>query len=342
MDEKYKYIDFEIEDFLNDEFFIQWVKNPGEETNHFWLKWIENNPERRPILQKSKEIIAMIDYKERYVLSDQAYMDLYEDIVEKSHQQRADGSHFQWSGWHKTAAILFLVFSTVYGIDVLNKRNQVESKNQHVTTWLTVDNPAGQKYKFQLPDGTRVHLNAASSIEYPQSFDGEKRTVRMKGEAFFDVKTDPNRPFIIEIDNSQVTVLGTSFNLKNEEDFELALVEGKVEVADSTGGIITVLPNEMLIKRKNGEVSKGAYDPLEVFGWREQYLIFKDDSYPEVIEKLEEWFGVTIESTLKVDKDWSYSGQYHNKPLNQVLEGISISSDFQYKINNKSITISNP
>ena len=132
MDEKIKYIDFEIEDFLNDEFFIQWVKNPGEETNHFWLKWIENNPDRRPILQKAREIIAMIDYKERYVLSDQVYMDLYENIVEKSHQTRPDGRYFQWSGWHKAAAILFLVFSTVYGIDVLNKRNKEESENQQV------------------------------------------------------------------------------------------------------------------------------------------------------------------------------------------------------------------
>ena len=342
MDEKYKYIDFEIEDFLNDEFFIQWVKNPGEETNHFWLKWIENNPERRPILQKSKEIIAMIDYKERYVLSDQAYMDLYENIVEKSHQTRADGRHFQWSGWHKAAAILFLVFSTVYGIDVLNKRNQEEADYPHVTTWLTIDNPAGQKYKFQLPDGTRVHLNASSSIEYPQSFDGEKRTIRMKGEAFFDVMPDPNRPFIIQIDNSQVKVLGTSFNLKNGEDFELALVEGKVEVADSVGGVITLLPNEMLIKRKNGEVTKTEFDPIEILGWKDQHLVFVDNTYPEVIEKLETWFGVTIESSLKVDKDWSYSGKYHNKSLNQVLDGISISSDFQYKIDNKTVSISNP
>ena len=67
----------------------------------------------------------------------------------------------------------------------------------------------------------------------------------MQGEAFFDVTKDPNRPFVIQIDNNQVTVLGTSFNLKNGEDFELALVEGKVEVADSTGGVITLLPNEI-------------------------------------------------------------------------------------------------
>ncbi len=342
MDEKIKYIDFEIEDFLNDEFFIQWVKNPGEETNHFWLKWIENHPARRPVLQKAREIIAMVDYKERFVLSDQAYMDLYEDIVEKSHQIRADGKKFLWSGWHKTAAILFLVFSTIYGIDFLNKGKSEEQEVQQVIPWITVDNPAGQKYRFKLPDGTLVHLNAASKIEYPQVFDSSQRTVRMIGEAYFDVTKDSRRPFVVEIDNSQVKVLGTSFNLKNGDDFELALVEGKVEVADSIGGVITLLPNEMLVKRKNGEVSKTGFDPLEILGWKDQHLIFKDNTYPEVIEKLETWFGVTIHSTLKVEKGWSYSGRYHNKSLDHVLEGISISSDFKYSIDNKSVTISNP
>ncbi|UZD22857.1 FecR domain-containing protein [Algoriphagus halophytocola] len=342
MDEKLKYRDFELEDFLNDEFFIQWVKNPGEETNHFWLKWIENNPDKRPLVQQAKEIITMVDYKERYVLSDQAYMDLYEDIVEKSHQRKSDGKQFQWSGWHKTAAILLLVFSTVYGIDLLNKRNQPETEIAKTISWLTVDNPAGQKYRFQLPDGTLVHLNASSKIEYPETFDENHRTIRMQGEAYFDVKKDASRPFIIEDEQNQIKVLGTSFNLKNTGDFELALVEGKVEVADASGDVITLMPNEMLIKEKNGKVSKTGFNPLEVLGWRDQYLIFKDDSFDEVIAKLENWFGVDIQTDLKVDSNWSYSGVYHNKPVNYVLDGISISSEFTYTINKNTVTISNP
>lgn len=342
MDTKMKYRDFEIIDFLNDEFFIQWVKNPGEETDHFWLKWIHTNPDRRHILQKAREIITMIDYDSRYSLSDQAYMDMYENIVEKSHQERQEGKHFQWSGWHKTAAILFLVFSTVAGINFLENKKSEESQVEVVVPMLSVVNPAGQKYKFKLSDGTVVHLNSESSIEYPETFSGDSRTVRMTGEAFFDVKTDVERPFIILTDNNQVKVLGTSFNLKNGEDFELALVEGKVEVEDPVGNVISLLPNELLVKSKNGEVSKTTFDPVEVFGWRDQYLIFKDNTYAEVISKLESWFGVTIKSDLKVSKDWSYSGRYHNKSLNNVLDGISISSEFKYSIENKTVTISNP
>lgn len=342
MDEKLKYRDFEIEDFLNDEFFIQWVNNPGEETDHFWLKWVERNPDRKSLVLRAKEIIEMVDYKQRYQLSDQAYMDLYEDIVEKSHQRKPGGRHFHWSGWHKTAAILLLVFSTVYGIDILRKKNQDGEEVQKVIPWLTVDNPAGQKYKFHLPDGTLVHLNASSKIEYPETFDGDHRTVKMHGEAYFDVKKDASRPFIIQDEQNQIKVLGTSFNLKNTDNFELALVEGKVEVEDAKGGIITLLPNEMLIKEKNGKVSKTGFDPKEVLGWRDQYLIFKDNTFEEVVEMLEVWFGVEIKNELKVVPNWSYSGVYHNKPVNYVLDGISISSEFTYSIEKNTVTISNP
>lgn len=342
MDEKMKYTDFEVVDFLNDEFFIQWVKNPGEETDHFWLKWIESNLERRQTIQKAREIVAMVDYKTRYELSDQTYMDLYESIVEKSHQRRADGKHFQWSGWHKVAAILFLAFSTVYSINFFGSEKEAPVESTAKNALLSVQNPAGQKYKFKLPDGTIVHLNAESSIEYPENFGEGQRNVHMKGEAYFDVTQDADRPFIIHTERNQVKVLGTSFNLKEGESFELALVEGKVEVEDPAGEVITILPNQMLIKDKNGAISMNAFDPLVVFGWKDQNLVFKDNTYPEVISKLESWYGVTIKSTLTVDSNWSYSGRYHNKPLNQVLDGMGISSDFEYQIVDKTVTISNP
>ncbi|MEB2775342.1 FecR family protein [Algoriphagus sp. D3-2-R+10] len=339
---KMRYRDFDIIDFLNDEFFIQWVKNPGEETNHFWMKWIENNPDRKHIVQKAREIIILVDYQTKYELSDQAYMDLYENIVEKSNREGSDRNFFHWGVWHKVAAILFLAFSTAYSINYFIGLDNKEVQTQQVTKWLSVYNPAGQKYRFKLDDGTIVHLNSESSVEYPETFDSSRRVIRMKGEAFFNVAKDKDRPFIIETEDNQVKVIGTSFNLKNREKFELALEEGKVEVEGETGEVISLLPNEMLIKTKDGDVSMTTFDPMEVFGWKEQYLIFKDDSFEEVVDKIEAWFGVQIISKITVESDWSYSGKYHDKPLSQVLDGISISSEFDYKIESKTVTILNP
>ena len=339
--EKMKYVDFDIEDFVTDEFFIQWVKNPSEETNHFWLKWIAGNPEKKHTIQKAREIISLVDYEKRFELSDQAYMDLFEDIVEKSHQALPKKNIFQWRGWHKSAAILFLAFSSIYTLYFFNSVNEEIEQTEHAITWVTFDNPAGQKYKFKLPDGTIVHLNSESSIEYPEKFDSVSRVVRMKGEAFFDVSRDTLRPFIIETKTHDVRVLGTSFNLKNGENFELALVEGKVQVEGVAGDTITLFPNEMLIKDNQGRVTKTSFDPLEVLGWKDQYLVFNDNSFEQVVNKLESWFGVKIVSELTLESNWSYSGRYHNKSLNHVLDGISISSEFKYVIDHKTVTISN-
>jgi hypothetical protein len=95
-----KYKDFDIEDFLNDEFFIQWVKHPGDETDHFWLKWIAKNPDKMLVIQKAREIILFVDYKNREELPDQVYMDLYENIVSKSRQVDSEGWKFCWKGWN--------------------------------------------------------------------------------------------------------------------------------------------------------------------------------------------------------------------------------------------------
>ena len=207
----------------------------------------------------------------------------------------------------------------------------------------TLSTPRGGLYTLTLPDGTRAWLNAASAITYPTAFNGRDRSVKISGEVYLEVAKNAAQPFKVSLpDGQQIEVLGTSFNLKNTGNFELALVEGSVEVADTKGEVIKVLPNEMLIKEKNGKVSKTGFDPLEVLGWKDQYLIFKDDSFEEVIAKLESWFGVDIKSELVVDANWSYSGVYHNKPINYVLDGISISSEFIYTINNNTVTISNP
>src|SRR5690606_6681883 len=147
---------------------------------------------------KAREIISMVDYKKRYELTDQAYMDLFEDIVEKSHQQPPHKSTFLWRGWHKSAAILFLVFSSIYTIVFFSGVNDEKEEKQREANWITFNNPAGQKYKFKLPDGTIVHLNSESSIEYPERFDSDSRVVRMTGEAYFEVAKDTLRPFIID------------------------------------------------------------------------------------------------------------------------------------------------
>ncbi|GGF25138.1 FecR family protein [Echinicola rosea] len=337
-----KYSQYDIEDFLNDEFFIRWVKRPSDETDHFWLKWIAEHPEKTQIIQKAKEIILFVDYKENHSLSDKAYTDLYENIIAESRPKDfRSGNDFEWKGWHKVAAILFVMFSSVYCFKYYLEGDGHISNSEEVM--VVKCNPAGQKSSFRLPDGTVVHLNASSKLSYPETFTGDVRRVTVEGEAYFEVKKDSVRPFVVDLGEEEVRVTGTSFNLCSYKGFlSVALIEGGVTYVSQEGDMEQLKPNEMLTKVPHGTMTKGQFDPLEICGWKDKYLIFKDAPFDKVIMKLERWYGVKISSKHSMPADWSYSGAYHDKSLEYVLEGIGIASEFAYAMEGKNITIYNP
>ncbi|GGZ37331.1 anti-sigma factor [Echinicola pacifica] len=337
-----KYDEFDIEDFLNDEFFIQWVKHPGDETDHFWIKWVAEHPEKIQLIQKARQIILFVDYKDKSFLSDKAYTDLYENIVQKSEEpESGKGTRFHWSSWHKVAAILLVVFSSFYCIRYFVTSEQHPSSPSPGI--IVKCNPAGQKSSFKLPDGTVVILNASSKLEYPEDFSSETRELSLSGEAFFCVKEDKSRPFIIHTDQDEVRVLGTTFNVSNHQNqLAIALVEGSLALKEASGKETTIRPKELLVKDAYGQLRSSIYDPVEVLGWKDKTLVFKDDSFLQLVDKLERWYGVKISAEMELDSLWSYSGIYQDKSLEYVLDGISIASEFTYKIDQKNITITNP
>ncbi|AWW33324.1 Fe2+-dicitrate sensor protein [Echinicola strongylocentroti] len=337
-----KYSQFDIEDFLNDEFFIRWVKKPSDETDHFWLKWIAEHPDKIHLIQKAREVILFVDYKDSYCLSDKTYTDLYESIISETPPKSSKPTlHIRWRGWHKVAAILLVTFSSVYCFKFYLEDREATSLSQDEV--VVKYNPAGQKSSFRLPDGTVVYLNAKSKLSYPVTFSGDVRKVTMEGEAYFEVKKDNARPFVVDLGEEKVRVTGTSFNLCSFKGFlSVALVEGGVTYVSQKGDMEQLQPNEMLTKVPHGAVSKRQFDPLEICGWKDNYLIFKDDPFDKVVMKLERWYGVKISSKLTLNADWSYSGTYHDKSLEYVLEGIGIASEFAYAIEGKNVTIYNP
>lgn len=333
-----KYKDFDIEDFLMDEFFIKWVKKPNEETNHFWLKWIQSNPEKKDALLVAKEIIESMDYHDRVNLLDEEYTEIYEGIQSRfKHQSKAGDKSNYWLLFRRLVAVLFIVscISLGYFVNVQIKENKIAALQEIVTKETT----NGMKSQFVLSDGTKVYLNSDSKLIFPKGFQGTERRVKLSGEAFFEVKQDKDSPFIVEVGENEIKVLGTSFNAHYRDVFTVALVTGKVEVGDLLGNKIFLSPNEMLIKEKEGKFTKTIFDPLSLLGWKDNYLVFNDDKFDEVLEKLRRWYGVEFSVVGDVRKDWSYSGKYHKETLQNVLEGISITSNFSYEITGKKIKI---
>lgn len=238
-------------------------------------------------------------------------------------------------------ALIIISLATIYYfVDVRGALQDTE------ITMLERELPKGQKMKIFLPDGSIVWLNAASTLRYPERFNGNQRNVYLEGEAFFEIEEDPEKPFIVQTSLLEVTALGTSFNVRNydfEEEVQVALNTGKVLVRK--GGKnkeqLMLVPGQGAFYNKTAEViEKQRIDPEKVFLWKDGIICFKDASFSEVIDRLSRWYGVEFEIQNYEGQQWSYTGNFEeNEYLSNVLKSISFTKGFEYEIDQNKVCI---
>lgn len=343
---KMKYKDYDIIDFLLDEFFIQWVKNPDKNTRHFWEKWMQQHPEKRETVLAAASIIRSVKYANSPELSDEMYVESFETIIKAGkpvpEQKPRNNSWLTIHPLKNIAAILIFVFCgwMVHIHMIMGIQPITLEKPEVITVLRTV--PPGKRSIITLADSSRVFLNSESEMEYPKSFSQGDRWVRLKGEAFFEVKKNGSS-FSVFAKNTEIKVLGTSFNVKEaDKDLSIALVSGKVQVNDQKGNQVRLNPSEMLAIKEDGKFSKTGFDSLEVTGWKDKVLVFRSASFREVKNKIENWYGVELKLEGAVSPNWKYSGIYEDENLENVLRGIFITSGMQFNIENKKVTLFNP
>ncbi|WP_162340724.1 FecR family protein [Cyclobacterium salsum] len=339
-----KYTEYDTIDFLSDEFFIQWVKNPDKNTRHFWEKWVQQHPEKRDMVLEAASIIRSVRYANSPELSDEMYVDVFETIVKAGNQscRKESKSWFTFYPLKNIAAIFLFGFCgwMVHFHMIVGVQPVIPAETEEITVLRTV--PPGKRSIITLADSSRVFLNSGSEMEYPKAFSQGDRWVRLKGEAFFEVKKN-GFSFSVFAKNTEIKVLGTSFNVKEEnEDLSIALVSGKVQVNDQKGNQVRLNPAEMLAIKEDGKFSKTSFDSLEVTGWKDRILVFRSASFREVKRKIENWYGVEVSSNGKVSREWKYSGIYKEETLENVLRGIFITSGMQYHIENRKVTLYDP
>jgi ferric-dicitrate binding protein FerR (iron transport regulator) len=182
-----------------------------------------------------------------------------------------------------------------------------------------------------LPDGSEVWLNRNSRLTYQDNFNEENRLLKLEGEAFFDVRKDPQKPFVIQTGKAKVEVLGTSFNVEayaGSAETEIFVVTGLVSfsgLSDSKG--ITVKPGEAgVLKNKNlSLISQGKQ--LNALAWKEKRLIFKKTALSDVVKALEEYFNVDIEVKNKNALRCRFTGSFDKPSLSEIIEALGVSLD---------------
>lgn len=184
------------------------------------------------------------------------------------------------------------------------------TRKSATSAYTTVTTAIGQKKTIQLADGSRLMLNAGSTVRIPENMDEERRLDIVDGEVFFDVKGNPDVPFIVESGPLTTTVLGTSFNVsayKSLNKMSVAVTDGKVSVVRENSKADVLVKNEALTyDRKKGTVAVEALD-TSLLGWQQGTLVLNDVSFEDMVVLMQKNYGITLTTTVQRIQETRYT-----------------------------------
>lgn len=267
--------------------------------------------------------------------------------IQEYQESHFQAKRFSLSGivkvYQKFAAFLLI---PLIGLGIFYWVNQNhKSAGQFVETIA----PRGQKSQIVLSDGTKIWLNSDTRIKYPGSFSSDERDVYLEGEAFFEVTKNTHRPFIVHTSGLNVKVLGTKFNVKaysDEDQVETSLFEGNINLLmtnpwTKATAVKGVKPGQSLIYSKtNRELEYNRFPQEEIYGWKKNRLIFKDDTFSNLVKKVERWYDVQIVYDEKLFKDRRLTVELNDgERLEQLMKIISLALSVDYQFENGEIIL---
>lgn len=221
----------------------------------------------------------------------------------------------------------------------------------------------GEKSTFMMEDGTRVTLNADSKLEYAANFPQESREVYLTGEAFFDVHSDAQKPFIIHTNKMDIKVLGTAFNVKsypNETSTEATLLKGAIEVtvADNPSEKIILKPSQKLVVNNYDSTKKRSVALKDVVpalttmtyfqqkdtvimetSWLQNKLVFQDEDFETLARRMERWYNISIRFNKTGMKQLRFTGILEGETVAEAFSALHLTEDFKYRIEDSTIVI---
>ncbi|MCL6273757.1 FecR domain-containing protein [Muricauda sp. 2012CJ35-5] len=339
-----EYQEYELEDFLADPEFRDWVLKPDTTSHFFWKKWLAANPSKKNMVLTAKEIILSLEFHAQDDIELIYREELLQSVLGDQSINLKRRKANRRSAWLNAAASILLLLSFAvgnhYGTSTNLKYTSVPVKQ------LVKENLKGQKSRIKLPDGSTVYLNYNSRISYASKFKN-KREIYLEGEAFFEVAKDSTRPFLVNSSGLVTRALGTAFNVKAEKGkkVEVGLVEGKISVGPSFGEkqaeIIDDTGGKATYDATKGEIEISAYDDMDFYKWTKRVLVFKAASFDEIVETLENWYDVEIK-VHNLNRRITYTGEFPSESLESVLERIAFVEQFSFEIdedNERAITV---
>ncbi|HPZ86565.1 MAG TPA: FecR family protein [Flavihumibacter sp.] len=273
----------------------------------------------------------------------------------------------------RTALVLTLLGVTLAGIWWLAQpsvRNHQLADHTQPAVQSEISTRDGSRSKVLLPDGSQVWLNSGSKITYGKDFNTTLREVHLTGEAFFDVVKDTAHPFVIHARNIDIRVVGTAFNVRSypeDKTVETSLIRGIIEVNvhNRPKEKFILKPSEKLVvaaddslrlpTRQQGQpkmlvdgepklvLGNIHYQPVDSLvvetSWLENKLSFMDESFRDLANRMERWYGVKIKFDNQRLEKIRFTGTFEHETLQQALRALTITASFNYRISENEVTI---
>jgi transmembrane sensor len=287
-----------------------------------------------------EEVAQLIDWYHSFSENEVHYpgdkKDVYNRIKKRlQNQLKSEETKVVIFPWQKVAAALIILI----GAGFLLLRNNDSSSNAMVT----ITNPAGQIKQLQLPDGSRLWLNAKTELRYKKTFASD-REIELEGEAYFEVALHPEHPFVVKTGNLQTKVLGTRFTIKNYNEENLAtiaLISGSIQVAHKSEKPTLLKPTTQLsLNKSQQKLSVSTIDTSFVLAWTHGKLKFEGESLGSITNSLGRWYGVKFVFTDSLQKNCRYYMGFDNKSsLEKTIAAMAELTRMQYEIDNSIITV---
>ncbi|WP_439481266.1 FecR family protein [Cyclobacterium plantarum] len=357
--------DYTVEDFVLDAEFQKWVLYPDTATKIYWEAYVAENPGKHKDMVQARKLVLNMSRKGRkvgqerieytWMAIDQALDKIQVGVKDKKvipldssgtlrRFEKGTGRDYNRSmQFYRLVGILVLAFSLSFMVNLFLPQPLPQLVELPVIYEEHIASP-GVKSNLTLQDGSKVILNSGSSLRYIKNFESHQRVLELQGEAFFEVAEDKKRPFKVKTGPVTTTALGTSFNIKafENEPLDISLFTGLVAVD------FELMPSQntrldkgqgLHINLDREEVKQVAFDAQKVLAWTKKTIVFEHTPMIEIKRVLENWYGVKISFANLPRNDLELSGRFHNQTLENVLEGLSYSARFDFRIDKDQVTL---
>lgn len=327
------------EDFLADESFVNYCYGADASDIEYWELVRGQDAELALRMDRAKEMCLLLSVRASVEEKQQDWKRLEQRIEIKAPVR---------SMWVRRVAVAAAVILLAGAGWIWMEKNGSGGNGLYSTerfSMLAASGFEGRK-TVQLPDGSEVLLNAFSELKIAPDFNKDNRRIELRGEAFFRVKENPGKPFIVVTGTTAVTVLGTSFKVRNygsDLHCSVMLDAGKVSVESIDGKKPSfkeiLLPGDQMVVQNDNTFSRGKFDAGDLERWVKGQLVFKEAGLNEIKDRLHDLFGVAIVAPVRPGDPILFTGSFDGKGLKEILDAVGFTNNFTYTISHDTVTL---